>query len=97
MLLSADKSPAEFQKHLKDKQMQWLAVPIERNSHTFVLSKLFPIRPTPWLYIVDRQGNTVVDGDVEGQPKERTLAVLGRIKDFLRRESDKSAKESGGK
>ena len=32
MLLSADKSPAEFQKHLKDKQMQWLAVPIERNS-----------------------------------------------------------------
>jgi hypothetical protein len=97
VLLSADKSPAEFQKHLKDKQMKWLAVPTERNSHTFVLAKLFPNRPTPWLYVVDRQGNTVVDGDVAGEPKERTLAVLGKINEFLKRESEKAAKESGGK
>ncbi len=92
VLLSADKSPAEFQKHLKDKQMKWLAVPTERNNHTFVLSKLFPNRPTPWLYVVDRQGNTVVDGDVEGQPKERTLAVLAKINELLKQEAAKAAK-----
>src|SRR5258706_3465231 len=84
VLLSADKSPAGFRKHLQDKKKTRLAVPMERNSHTFVLSKLFPHRPTPWLYVVDRQGNTVVDGDVDGKPKERTLAVLGKIKEFLK-------------
>ncbi|MBK7642946.1 MAG: redoxin domain-containing protein [Planctomycetes bacterium] len=97
VLLSADKSPAEFQKHLKDKQMKCLAVPIERNNHTFVLSKLFPNRPTPWLYVVDRQGKTIVDGDVEGQPKERTLAVLAKIDEFRKREAEQAQKEPGAK
>jgi thioredoxin-related protein len=97
VLLSSDKSPAEFQKHLKDKQMKWLAVPMERNNHTFVLSKLFPNRPTPWLYVVDRQGNTVVDGDVEGQPKERTLAVIEKIKQFQKQEAAKPPRDPGAK
>ncbi len=97
VLLSADKSPAEFQKHLKDKKMTWLAVPTERNDHTFVLSKLFPNRPTPWLYVVDRQGNTVVDGDVEGQPRERTQAVIERIKELQRKEAAKAPKDPEAK
>jgi len=97
VLLSADKSPAEFQKHIKDKQLTSLAVPMERNKHTFVLSKLFPNRPTPWLYVVDRQGNTLVDGDVDGQPKERTLAVLGKIDEFLAQEAAKASKDPAPK
>lgn len=97
VLLSADKSPAEFRKHLQDKKLTCLAVPMERNNHTFVLSKVFPNRPTPWLYVVDRQGKTVVDGDVDGQPKERTLAVIERIKEFLKQESAKTSTDPGAK
>jgi hypothetical protein len=45
-----------------------------------------PNRPTPWLFVVDRQGKTVVDGDVDGQPKERTIAVLQKFSDFLKKQ-----------
>jgi thiol-disulfide isomerase/thioredoxin len=95
VMLSADKSPAEFRKHLQDKKMNWLAVPMERNNHTFVLSQLFPNRPTPWLYVVDRQGKTIVDGDADGTAKERTLAVIAKIKALAPADSAKASADAG--
>ena len=38
VLLSADKSPAEFRKHLQDKKMTWLAVPMDAAKRASVRS-----------------------------------------------------------
>jgi hypothetical protein len=86
VLLSADKSPQEFKKHISEKKMNFLAIPMDRNKKAFVLAQLFPQRPTPWLYVVDRDGNTVVDGDADGSAKERTLTVIERINALLKAE-----------
>ena len=47
-----------------------------------------------WLYVVDRQGKTVVDGDADGSAKERTLAVIAKIKAMKSPEASKTSADA---
>ena len=83
VMVAGDKDQAKFMNHLASKKFTSLAVGPERGPTMYNLIEIHPKMPTPWLWVVDRDGKTLIESARDGaQPKERTLEVLLKIREL---------------
>lgn len=87
VMVSGDKSMQEWRGHLKRFGMKWLAIPQDQNQDAFLIVKIFPARPTPFLYIIDANGKTVYEPKDQTSALARTQEVLAKLRELQAQEA----------